>query len=344
MRIVEALGVWSPYFRLRRDAFSKVGLSPLQKCTAAIRMLAYGSPADLMDETFGVAESTTMECLIHFVHGVRSLFGAQYLRKPTSEDIQRLLQVADQRGFPGMLGSLDCMHWEWQNCPVAWKGQFTRGDYKVPTIMLEAVASYDLWIWHAFFGASSSNNDINVLDQSPLFTEQLQGKAPEVQYTVNGSQYNMGYYLADGIYPEWATFVKTINRPLSPKHKLFASYQEGERKAVERAFGVLQKRWDIIRHPARLWEREELANIMYACVILHNMIIEDERGIYDIPDDNTYEQAQSSPNLTRLAHGPIYGFTGVLDKRQGNSQSINSHSSQGRFDRAHLAKIQYTAA
>ena len=180
--------------------------------------------------------------------------------------------------------------------------------------MLEAVASYDLWIWHAFFGASGSNNDVNVLDQSPLFTEQLQGKAPEVQYTVNGSQYNMCYYLVDDIYLEWATFVKTINRPLSPKHKLFASYQEGERKAVERAFGVLQKRWAIIRHPARLWEREELANIMYACVILHNMIIEDERGIYDIPDDNTYEQAQSSPNLTGLAHGPIYGFTDILDK------------------------------
>jgi len=107
--------------------------------------------------------------------------------------------------------------------------------------MLEAVASYDLWIWHAFFGASGLNNDINVLDQSPLFTEQLQGKAPEVQFTVNGSQYNMGYYLADGIYPEWATFVKTINRPLSPKHKLFASYQEGEKKSYGTSFQGVAK-------------------------------------------------------------------------------------------------------
>jgi hypothetical protein len=93
LRIVQALGVWSPYFRLRRYTFSKVGLSLLQKCTAAIRMLAYGSLADLIDETFGVTESTTMECLIYFVTCVRTLFGAQYLRKPTSEDIQRLLQV-----------------------------------------------------------------------------------------------------------------------------------------------------------------------------------------------------------------------------------------------------------
>jgi hypothetical protein len=44
------------------------------------------------------------------------------------------------------------------------------------------------------------------------------------------------------------------------------------------------------------------------------MIIEDERGIYDTPDDNTYEQGQSSPNLTGLAHGPVHGFTDVLDK------------------------------
>ncbi|GKE79617.1 ALP1-like protein [Tanacetum coccineum] len=36
--------------------------------------------------------------------------------------------------------------------------------------MLEAVASQDLWIWHAFYGMAGANNDINVLDNSPLFT------------------------------------------------------------------------------------------------------------------------------------------------------------------------------
>uniref|UniRef100_I1Q392 DDE Tnp4 domain-containing protein n=1 Tax=Oryza glaberrima TaxID=4538 RepID=I1Q392_ORYGL len=313
LHIVEALGVWSPYFQLRRDAFGKVGLSPLQKCTAAMRMLAYGTPADLMDESYGVAETTAIECLINFVQGVRLLFGQQYLR-PTQEDIQRLLQFGEAHGFPGMLGSIDCMHWEWQNCPVAWKGQFTRGDYGVPTIMLEAVASADIWIWHAFFGAAGSNNDINVLDQSPLFTEVLQGRAPEVQFTVNGTNYNMGYYLADGIYPEWAAFVKSIKRPQNDKVKLFAQRQESAREDVERAFGVVQKRWAIIRHPARLWEREELADIMYACIILHNMIVEDERGAYDIPDDNTYEQGQFSAQMSELDHGPIYGFADILEK------------------------------
>ena len=74
-----------------------------------------------------------------------------------------------ERGRPGMVAYQMTV---WDNCPVAWKGQYTRGDHGVPTVMLEAVASHDLWIWHAFFGVAGSNNDINVLNQSPLFTAQ----------------------------------------------------------------------------------------------------------------------------------------------------------------------------
>ncbi|KAI5446185.1 hypothetical protein KIW84_014152 [Lathyrus oleraceus] len=46
----DALGNYDEYFQMGIDATGKMGLSPLQKCTTAIRMLAYGSPADLVDE------------------------------------------------------------------------------------------------------------------------------------------------------------------------------------------------------------------------------------------------------------------------------------------------------
>jgi hypothetical protein len=218
--IVQTLSDWSPYFRQRSDAFGKVGFSPLHKCTAAMRMLAYGTPADALDENLRMAESTVIECLTYFCKGVMKNFGSEYLRKPKIEDIDRLLQIGEARGFPGMIGSLDCMHWQWKNCPVEWQGAYTRGDQGAATIMLEAVASHDLWIWHAFFGTAGSNNDLNVLYQSTLFTEVVQGRAPEVQFMVNGNEYKLGYYLADGIYPEWAAFVKTIPLPQSDKHKL----------------------------------------------------------------------------------------------------------------------------
>ena len=119
------------------------------------------------------------------------------MRRPTVQDVERLLEIGQRRVFPSMLGSIDCMHWHWEKYPYAWKGMYTCGDHGVPTIILEAVASHDRWIWHAFFGVAGSNNDINVLSQSHLFVEQLRGEAPRVQYSINGRQYNLGYYLAD---------------------------------------------------------------------------------------------------------------------------------------------------
>nr|GEU57591.1 putative nuclease HARBI1 [Tanacetum cinerariifolium] len=101
---------------------------------------------------------------------------------------------------------------------VAWHGQYGKGDKKYPTIMFEAVASQDLWIWHAFFGIAGANNDINVLDNSPLFDDLLDDLAPSVPYVVNGVEYRNGYYLADGIYPEWASFVKSSTVTTDPKH------------------------------------------------------------------------------------------------------------------------------
>lgn len=53
--------------------------------------------------------------------------------------------------------------------------------------------------------------------------------------------------------------------------------QEAARKDVERAFGVLMARFAILKNPARLWHKEDLAIIMRACIILHNMVIESQR-------------------------------------------------------------------
>ena len=39
--------------------------------------------------------------------------------------------------WPGLLGSLDVMQWEWKNCPKAHRGAF-QGKHEVATVALEA--------------------------------------------------------------------------------------------------------------------------------------------------------------------------------------------------------------
>nr|GEV55550.1 hypothetical protein [Tanacetum cinerariifolium] len=75
---------------------------------------------------------------------------------------------------------------EWRNYSKSWHGKFARGDKKYPTIMLKAVASYDLWIWHAFFGVAGANNDLTVLNNSPLFDDLLDDIALVASFDVTG--------------------------------------------------------------------------------------------------------------------------------------------------------------
>src|SRR4051794_38048229 len=58
------------------------------------------------------------------------------------------------------------------------------------------------------FGTPGVCNDINVLDRSPLFDRLIQGKAPQATFTINNREYDTCYFLADGIYPRWATLVQ----------------------------------------------------------------------------------------------------------------------------------------
>ena len=123
---------------------------------------------------------------------------------------------------------------------------------------------------------------------------------------VNGRKYNIDYYLSDGIYPKWATVVKTIRLCQGPKEKLFAKHQESVQKNVERAFGVLQARFAIIRGPARYLEKGELSMIMKACIILYNMIAEDERDSHSLAYDYEHVDGTTPEPNAQWDHNLCY--------------------------------------
>ena len=123
LHTVDAVREHDNYFVQKMDDINKLGLSSLQKVVAAFRMLAYGTSAVSTDEYVRIGESTVIECLKRFCRAIVEVYGDEYLRSPNADDVVRLLQKGEERGFPGMLGSLDCMHWKWKNCPTTWAEQ-----------------------------------------------------------------------------------------------------------------------------------------------------------------------------------------------------------------------------
>ncbi|GJX43725.1 ALP1-like protein [Tanacetum coccineum] len=245
-RIVRDLSANCPYFQEGCDAVGKAGISALVKCTSAIRQLAYAAVPDSLDEYLQIGEKTSRDCLMHFCNGVIELYGEEYLRRPTQTDVEKLYAFHENKhGFPGMIGSIDCTKWPWAQCPQAYRAQFNRGDSgSEPFILLEAVASQDLWIWHAFFGVA-----------------------------------------------EWVVLMKSISQPGSydVKRIRYKQAHEAARKDVERAFGVLKKKWATVRTPARSRSLKRITHLMYTCIILHNMIRK-EKGKAFSPDFYPEEQ------------------------------------------------------
>jgi hypothetical protein len=82
----------------------------LQKCTAVVHQLAYGMDTYTIYEYLKLGKSIALQCLEYYCLGINKCFGAEFLRRPTIADTQRLLVKTEKHGFSGMLGSIDFMH------------------------------------------------------------------------------------------------------------------------------------------------------------------------------------------------------------------------------------------
>jgi hypothetical protein len=94
--------------------------------------------------------------------------------------------------------------------------------------------------------------------------------------------------------------VKGVSVPQQEKHRFFSMKQASVRKDVKCAFSLLKKRFNILAIPDRSYSQRILNLIIHAYIILHNMIIDDERD--DGYDDN-YHTVTSvvAPSITYKA-------------------------------------------
>ena len=85
-----------------------------------------------------------------------------------------------------------------------------------------------------------------------------------------------------------------------------AKYQ----KDVECTFGILQAKYAIIKGPARMWDHDDLKNIVDCVIILHNMGIKYERGMeqlaiedYEDATDPRLDPTRNVPEIRQLIQG-----------------------------------------
>ncbi|XP_026428422.1 uncharacterized protein LOC113324319 [Papaver somniferum] len=184
-------------FRQRKDAARIPGHSPHMKMYAVKKCICKVIPPDSIEDYICMASSTIYYYIKKFCDAIMFGFNAEYMRRSTVNDIKWSMKENAARGFPGMLGSLDCMHWGWRVCPMDGAGTHT-GHKSYSTCVLEAFASYDRWFWHGYLGVGGSSNDLNVFKSSNLFDDNLnedEHRDPEWNYVPNPPHAHIVGYL-----------------------------------------------------------------------------------------------------------------------------------------------------
>lgn len=93
--------------------------------------------------------------------------------------------------------------------------------------------------------------------------------------------------------------------------------QEGSRKDVERAFGVLKLKFLVLSHPINFHHRDDIYYMVLATILLHNMMVEErirndeseDSSFYDIicddPDDKDEDRNNNEMGDDSYDHSPV---------------------------------------
>lgn len=101
------------FFPEQRDGLGKLGICSDAKVMIAIQQLVYGETGHSLCQYYQMGRESADLCLLYFCEAIRGSYEENYIRPPKSEEAERIAAIHEKKhGFPGMLGSIDCMHWK----------------------------------------------------------------------------------------------------------------------------------------------------------------------------------------------------------------------------------------
>lgn len=153
---------------------------------------------------------------------------------------------------PGMLGSLNCSHTFWKNFTKGFQGSYV-GKPKKPTIILELVCDYNLWIWHhATFGRI-------------LWVAQWHQRIEFVAFLGR----HIGRFFFEKAEKEAGVAPYKIAGESFPRFFLWLP-------AFTLSTLVLKEKFQWVGRLIRQMDMKEIGDRMVTCLILHIMAVEDQ--------------------------------------------------------------------
>ena len=346
----QLLGFAESWFPQRKvDACGKE-LTPIcLKLLGTLRMLGKGCSWDLLYELSGVSAEVHRKWTLRFIEKFSVEMYPIYVHGPrNSEEICNVTSLYAACGFPGCVGSTDCVHIRWECCPSVWSSVFRNGKHNYASIAYEMTVDHTKRFQSTTIGHYGTTSDktivkfdgfVNSVKFEKLFTE----AKFKVQTSDTTWESETGLYLlVDGGYHKWRIMQCPLKHTNEADRTRWSEFAESIRKDVECSFGILKKRFQFLKNPITWHKKSDIDNAMFSCVILHNMLHEfdgyDQRWEDQI--ENTHFDKEEQVHLRRIrnrivlsvANNEDYGEVGRVQYNINNIEFASTIDEDVSFE------------
>ena len=252
------------------------------KVLAALRCLAKGVDVDGVEEAAHISTSSLKVFVPAFIRWLAKEIFPEAVRLPEGEHLQGSLRVFARLGFPGAYCLADGVHLFWDRCPAKLKALYS-GKEGYPTLAFNVSVLQSREIIHVADWLPGSKNDKTQAAHDELFRKARVGELhPDevyVLYTADGGTVVCKglYIIVDAGYHQWRCLQGPLKVASGDDATAWNERLESVRKAVECVFGILKKRFRILRNDFECSDPEDIAATFKACCALHNILLRHDK-------------------------------------------------------------------
>lgn len=279
------------------------------KLLGTLRILGKGCSWDLLYELSGVSAEVHRRWTLAFIAKFALEMYPIYVHGPRdSSEMESVTGLYAASGFPGCIGSTDCVHIRWERCPSVWSSAYRNGKHSYASIAYEMTVTHSKKFQSTTTGHYGTTSDKTIV-KFDGFVQQIR---LDKMYTNAEFELQVGpnqwitekgvYLLVDGGYHKWRIMQCPIKHTPEVDQVRWSEFAESIRKDVECSFGILKKRFQILKIGINWQSKTNIDNAVFSCVILHNMLHEfdgyDERWENEI--DNAHNDKEEQAMLDRI--------------------------------------------
>ncbi|XP_063931351.1 putative nuclease HARBI1 [Zophobas morio] len=244
-----------------------------------LRFLASASFQQVLGDNIGIHRSSTSRIITRVCNVIAAL-KPRYIKMPVTGQERRSVKSGfhNIRGFPKVIGALDCTHVKILS-PGGEQAERFRNRKGYFSINVQGVCDSELKIINIIARWPGSVHDSTIFNDSPLCADLASGV------------YGTDFVLGDNGYPCRSYLLTPLLNPRNRMERAYNAAHKASRNCIERCFGVLKRRFPCLSRGLNM-KLQSTLHIIVACAVLHNICILEKDAFFEGEDQDVDEDPE----------------------------------------------------